>query len=94
MRHDLTPDIVEQLQRQYEEDLARTRAIYSMPWRQYTCAGKFERQRDPKKQRPAVLLGILAWLFVCLAISGIVRFVDGVRVPKVEELPSWFGSLK
>ncbi len=98
MRHELTPDIVEQLQRKYDESLARVREAYATPWWQYFQVLHFERPNIRSgTARPIVCLAVAAWLVACLSIGGIVRLVDAVRFPfgkpaSAEAARSGFGA--
>ena len=82
MRHILPSEIVADLERRYQADLARTRALYSTPWRQYAQADEFEDNPSADQRfSPALIGAVLIWLALSFAIGGIVRAVGSVWAP-------------
>jgi hypothetical protein len=97
VRHDLTPDIVEQLVRQHEEDLARTRAMYSTPWPLYTNVQQFEEQPSPSRRwRRALWISVGLWLLGCVSLGPVVEAVENAasKLPLAGPIRSIFGGLK
>lgn len=83
MRHMLTDDMVAALVRRHEEDLERTRKMYSTPWRKYTWASHFESVTPVRDRFLSWIVGaVIAWLILCFSIGGLIRLFETVRAPQ------------